>query len=219
MTSNNINLVPINGILPEEIDNGIFLIREFLTEEERSYLHGMALSAPEDEWEKLYKEEIIGQAIHKYGKDDAESIQRYILEKHASFWDNKVLAIEDKKLSKVLTYRAQVLFEGLYDTTSLSDFQRQYPGIALAEHHDQGHDPNLVRATVTYINDDYMNGELYFPDRNLKFRPPARSMITFPATRDYVHGVTAVGDGPTRYVITSFGWAYGSREERITGLD
>lgn len=206
-----INMKEVNGSLPVEIDKGIFVIENFLTKEETELLHSLAEAADEEQWDLIYLNSLRTKAEGILGSSATkEEVDKYVEEHTVSFWKDKKLEIADRDLAKRITDRAQELFEGLYDTTPLTEFQRQYSGVSLDEHYDQGHDARLVRATVTYVNDNYVDGELYFPDRDLVFRPKAGTMITFPASKDYVHGVKKVGEGPTRYVITSFAWAHGS---------
>jgi 2OG-Fe(II) oxygenase superfamily len=207
-----INLVKINEEFPVEIDDGIYVIESFLTSEEVIRLHELAENATQEEWDEVYLGQLKSKALSILGSNASDDEVADYMEKFTvNFWKDKKLIIKDSELVSKLNDRANLLFDGLYDTTPLSEFQRQYEGVSLDEHYDQGHNPALVRATVTYINDDYTDGELYFPDRGLVLKPKAGTMITFPASEDYVHGVKTVGPGPVRYVITSFGWAYGSK--------
>jgi hypothetical protein len=62
-------------------------------------------------------------------------------------------------------------------------------------------------AAVIYINDNYTDGELYFSEKQIAIRPPRRSMVVFPSTEEYWHGVKEVGPGPTRYALPAFVWS------------
>lgn len=44
-------------------------------------------------------------------------------------------------------------------------------------------------AAIYYINDDYEGGEINFMDHNLKIKPKANSLVTFPSNSDYWHEV------------------------------
>ena len=57
---------------------------------------------------------------------------------------------------------------------------------------------------LLYINDDYVGGELYFPEYELEIKPKAKTLITFPATDDYLHGTRKVVSGSDRFVIATF---------------
>lgn len=56
---------------------------------------------------------------------------------------------------------------------------------------------------ILYLNDDYTGGELFFRDHDIKFKPNAYSLITFPGGVENVHGVHPVKSG-TRYTMVSF---------------
>lgn len=56
---------------------------------------------------------------------------------------------------------------------------------------------------MTYLNDDYEGGEIYFPDYDLIIKPEVGELILFPGTDRYIHGVKNVTKG-NRLVIQSF---------------
>ena len=56
-------------------------------------------------------------------------------------------------------------------------------------------------AALYYINDDYEGGEINFMDHNLKIKPKANSLITFPSNSDYWHEVLE-NTGTERYSST-----------------
>lgn len=63
---------------------------------------------------------------------------------------------------------------------------------------------------LLYINDDYEGGELNFRDHDIKIKPKARQLITFPGGINNVHEVTVVR-GTTRHTIGAF-WDYAESE-------
>jgi hypothetical protein len=69
---------------------------------------------------------------------------------------------------------------------------------------------------LLYINDDYDGGELNFRDHNIKLKPKARQLVTFPGGINNVHEVSVV-KGTTRHTIGAF-WDYAEStysEERM----
>lgn len=58
-------------------------------------------------------------------------------------------------------------------------------------------------AGLTYLNDDYSGGEIYFPQYNKSFHPEPNEFITFPGTNRYIHGVKTVTNG-SRHVLQNF---------------
>lgn len=59
---------------------------------------------------------------------------------------------------------------------------------------------------VYYLNDDYEGGEIYFPNQNIKLKPKPNTLVFFPGTLEYLHGVTPITNG-VRYTLTSF-WTF-----------
>lgn len=58
-------------------------------------------------------------------------------------------------------------------------------------------------ASVTYLNSEYEGGLIYFPKHNLELKPVPGTMVTFPGTSEYLHGVSKVESG-IRYTMASF---------------
>ena len=89
-------------------------------------------------------------------------------------------------------------------TSGLKTFQRMQEGVALTSHTDQHTDPSIQYASILYLNDDYVGGELFFKNKNLEVKPKPRSLLIFPGNEEFEHGVRVVGKGPIRYVIVGF---------------
>lgn len=58
-------------------------------------------------------------------------------------------------------------------------------------------------ASVIYLNDDYVGGEIYFPNLGIELKPDPRTLIVFPGTLFFLHGVRRVEQG-MRHTIASF---------------
>lgn len=58
-------------------------------------------------------------------------------------------------------------------------------------------------AALTYLNDDYEGGEIYFPEYGLEIKPKAGELIFFPGSHFYEHGVNEVVSG-NRYAVMTF---------------
>ena len=59
---------------------------------------------------------------------------------------------------------------------------------------------------VYYLNDDYEGGEIYFPNQNIELKPKPNTLVFFPGTMEYLHGVKEIKNG-IRYTLTSF-WTF-----------
>ena len=53
---------------------------------------------------------------------------------------------------------------------------------------------------IFYINDDYDGGEIEFPLKKYMYKPRANSLVIFPSTNEYLHGVKKILKG-TRYTV------------------
>lgn len=69
-------------------------------------------------------------------------------------------------------------------------------GFDLEPHVDTLSDESLHIASVYYVNDDYVGGEINFPQHNLKIKPDANSLIIFPGNENYVHEVLEAFEEP-----------------------
>ncbi len=183
-----------------EIYKNIFIVNDFISIEEQEYILSLINESTEDDWNQTYINHI------KNKKYETEEDLINALESRNTFWDDKILHIKNEEFWKGLTNRVNLFFHNEYEINPMYAIQRQMPGTFLKVHFDQGTNPELQKAVIIYINDNYNGGELFFPDHGFEIKPSARSMIIFPGTEDYMHGVKEVLDGPTRYVLPSFGF-------------
>ena len=188
---------------PVYVKNDILLIEDFLTTEETQKLFEFA-SNPEADWAYQYDYDISEQASQggRFKEGDPEYDE--VVAKKNTFWSDKMLAINFPSLQEELTKRTLAVFDNKYRINQIARIQRQYPGSELKQHHDQGYDLSLQRAVIIYLNDNYEGGEIYFTQHDVRLKPKAGSLITFPGTDDYLHGVSTVQPGETRYVISTF---------------
>jgi hypothetical protein len=77
-------------------------------------------------------------------------------------------------------------------------------GVELKSHTDQHTDPSIRYATIIYINDEYNDGELFFPKLDISLKPNPGDLLFFPGDEKHEHGVRHVGEGPIRYVVVGF---------------
>lgn len=68
-------------------------------------------------------------------------------------------------------------------------------GLVLHPHIDTDSAESNHIASIYYINDDYVGGEINFPDHNLKISPKPNSVVFFPGNENYLHEVLTILKG------------------------
>ena len=69
-------------------------------------------------------------------------------------------------------------------------------------------------ASIVYLNSDYEGGSIYFPQHDLDLRPEPGTMVTFPGTSEYMHGVNMITAGE-RYSVASFWTTDASKADHL----
>lgn len=194
------------GYVAEEVGPRIFCISNFATDEEVGMFLSEIEAATEEDWSIQYMEEMRKNCLIKFGRDDIDNLRAEGLLEVTDTFADKIYEVQSRDLIWALHKRAQELFALAGDlvVTGFHIHQRLYAGSQLTAHYDQYSDKLVEYAAVLYINDDYVDGEVFFPQHDLKLRPKPGSLLVFPGTKDYVHGVHPVGEGPVRYVSPAF---------------
>lgn len=194
------------GFDVEEIHPRIFKVRNFLSAEEISKVLTEARSYTEEQWQFRYMSEMRRSCLEKFGRDDIEAlVNEGLLEVTWNFADKNV-EYHDENFREKLRIRAQQIFD-IVGGVQLNGFlviHRLYEGTELKSHYDQYSDKLVEYAAVLYINDDYTGGELFFPKLGLQIIPEPGTLMIFPGTEEYEHGVHPVGPGPVRYNLPTF---------------
>ena len=189
----------------DEVARGVYLIPDFLTDEEVSKVMKKIESATQEDWEHHYMQGVKDLAERKYGRIDIDNLVSEGLIEITTHWIDKNLSLPheisgpiSERIKDIISFDPDIAFDGV------GTIQRQYEGEPLVEHVDNHSDPMIEYAVIMYINDDYSDGELFFGRLGLEIVPPAKSLIIFPSGEDYLHGVKPPGSGPERYVLPSF---------------
>ena len=176
------------------LDPNIFLIRNFIDEDQSRLLTDLAKNATKDEW-----------ANYNYTKRDKlnEWDDRILmLDKCADFDEYKMSIVTDL-FYKMQEEVSKILNKNIYEYTGFSSIYRSQTGQSMKTHHDGGGDVKTKYGVVVYLNEDYVGGEIFYPHKGLEFKPEACSLVLHPAHEAYRHGVKEVTSG-TRYSMTSF---------------
>ena len=131
--------------------------------------------------------------------------------KNAEPWKQQpwgAITIESQDLSKEIFKILNKIFELVYQKSvnlynvAINPFQKSALHIvkfvkdfSLDPHVDTLSSEGNHIASVYYINDDYIGGEINFPEHNLKIKPKSNSLIIFPGNENYLHEVLKITEG------------------------
>ena len=82
------------------------------------------------------------------------------------------------------------------------NFIKYEPGHHFQEHHDHGYSYNCTVSLVTYLNDDYEGGEIFFRLQGIDYKPKAGDTVLFPSNFMYPHQAKVVHSG-TKYSLVT----------------
>lgn len=143
----------------------------------------------------------------KFGRDDVDNLVAEGKFEITQGWQDKNYNLESEvvahsiieKLSRFVNLANPSL-----EASGLKTLQRMQEGVQLKAHTDQHTDPSIRYATIIYLNDNYNGGELFFTNQGLEIKPKPGSLVLFPGTDEFNHGVRHVEPGPIRYVLVGF---------------
>lgn len=196
-----------NGYSFEEITPKLLSIKNFLSKEQLDIFIDIINSASQEDWEIEYHANLSKFCLEKFGRDDVDNLVAEGKFEITQNWKDKNLNILKQPVIKEL-YRSLnsmvVNSDPELHLSGLATIQRMQPGVKLTSHTDQHTDPSIRYATILYLNDEYADGELFFPNLNIELKPKAGTLVFFPGDEEYEHGVKNVGEGPIRYVLVGF---------------
>jgi hypothetical protein len=196
-----------SGYVVKDITDELFSVENFLLQDQIDTFWNIINSTSQEDWEVEYHANLKNFCMQKFGRDDVDNLVAEGKFEVTQNWKDKNFNILHHEI-----YRP--LYDGLNAMVIKSDpelilsgfatIQRMQAGVELKSHTDQKTDPSIKYATIVYINDDYVDGELFFPNLDIQLRPKPGTMLFFPGDEKYEHGVKHVGDGPIRYVLVGF---------------
>jgi hypothetical protein len=196
-----------NNFKIKKIDNNIILVENFISEKEIKDIFNIINSTDEDDWRVEYLGNLKNFCMEKFGRDDVENLVAEGKFEITQNWEDKNFNILHTEIYSKLYKRLSGLIENGYKSLELSGFatiQRMQEGVELKPHTDQDTDPSIRHAAILYLNEEYLNGEIFFPNVDIELKPKPGSLLLFPGTKEYHHGVKHVGPGPIRYVLVGF---------------
>jgi hypothetical protein len=186
----------------------VLSVENFLQKEEIQTILDIIEETSEEEWSVEYTKNLARFCMEKFGRDDVDNLVAEGKFEITHGWQDKNLNIVSKKISKDLQGKLGKLIKLEDPSLELAGFgtlQRMQEGVELKMHTDQHTDPSIRYATILYINDNYEGGELFFKNKKgPDLKPKPGTLLVFPGTEEYEHGVRTVGKGPIRYVTVGF---------------
>ena len=123
--------------------------------------------------------------------------QEFSIHTYNEFLDKDVLSLLEKNSMRVYDYvwdnYPGPFVEWNRFKIHVAKFEE---GPGMHEHFDASR-PNDI-ATLVYLNDDYVGGEIYFPHLDIYIKPEPGDLLTFPDNPNFVHGVKPITNG-TRF--------------------
>jgi hypothetical protein len=190
-----------------EITPELFSVENFLSKEELDTFESLIDNTSQEDWEVEYYANLKNFCLEKFGRSDVDNLVAEGKFEITQNWKDK-----NYNISNYPVYRP--MYKGLNSMIINSDpalilsglgtIQRMQPGVQLTAHTDQHTDPSIRYATIIYINDEYSDGELFFPNLDIELKPKKGTLLFFPGNEEYKHGVKPVGEGSIRYVLVGF---------------
>jgi len=164
--------------------NDVYEIEEFLTEQELAEVYNIINGTPEEDW---------------FAESDSNN------DKTADFWYGKNLHFSSANVFDLINDKMKNLFESYSYYPEKIILQRYKKGDHIGYHSDQWI-PDLPYyigyGFCLYYNDDYLGGELDYPDLKIKIKPKANTLYIHGG--HVVHGSLPVLDDTIRYFSTVF---------------
>jgi hypothetical protein len=195
------------GFSVDEIIDNVLVVNNFISKEELSTLTDIINSTPDEDWLIEYTTNLKRFCIQKFGRDDVDNLVAEGKFEITQGWQDKNLSIIKYPISDTISTRLHKILltaDPSIEFASTKTLQRMQEGVELKAHTDQHTDPAINVATILYLNDEYSDGELFFVNKDLELKPKPGTLVVFPGTEEFEHGVRKVGPGPIRYVIVGF---------------
>jgi hypothetical protein len=196
-----------NNFEIKKIDDNVILVKNFISEKEIEDIFSLIDSIGEEDWRIEYLGNLKNFCLEKFGRDDVENLVAEGKFEITQNWEDKNFNILNTEIQLKIYKRLGDLVKKADQSLDLSGFatiQRMQEGVELKPHTDQDTDPSIRHAAILYLNEEYSKGELFFSNHNIELKPKPGSLLLFPGTQDYNHGVRHVGPGPIRYVLVGF---------------
>ncbi len=195
------------GLTVNEVIDNVLIVEDFLSQDDLKVLNGVINSLQEEDWMIEYTKNLKRFCLEKFDRDDVENLVAEGKFEITQGWQDKNYNLENNTVAHSIIDklgRFVKIADPSLEASGLKTLQRMQSGVELKAHTDQDTDPSIRYATIIYLNDNYNGGELFFSNSNLEIKPKPGSLVIFPGTKEFNHGVRHVEPGPIRYVLVGF---------------
>ena len=196
-----------SGYVVTDITSELFSVENFLSQDQINTFWDIINATSQEDWEVEYHANLKVFCMEKFGRDDLDNLVAEGKFEITQNWQDKNFNISHHEMYKPMYDKLNsmvVSSDSELHLSGLATIQRMQPGVELKSHTDQHTDPSIRYATIIYINDEYVDGELFFPNLDIQLKPKPGTLVFFPGNEEYEHGVKHVGEGPIRYVLVGF---------------
>ena len=169
------NIIKFKNII--FLDNNICLIKNFLPDKEFNFL--------------------LEKSIKSVDQDFIKTKDNYSL--------NVPLRINNSELTQYMQKAIYEILPGNYTIRGFENINRTISGGSMFLHNDNERELGIEYGFTYYINDDFLGGELFYPHKNISYKPIKNSMVIHIGTLEYSHSVLEVLDN-NRFTMTAFGY-------------
>ena len=170
-----------------QVEENIWVIKNFISDETCDYLVDFAESVPEEQWWERNRR---------------------------GWWYGKFLYTVDNeevnKKNKEIKAQIATLFTEDWFLSDPGSIHRIQKGQGMFEHSDNPTEDmgrnNFVQLAFTLYLSDFEGGEIYYPKLSLQYKASKGDLLIHPGIGRYFHGVKPVTGDKVRYVTTTFAY-------------
>lgn len=114
-------------------------------------------------------------------------------------WNRRTTPLSEYPLDQINNRINSIFIDGNIDGFEM--VIRHLTGDRMSPHRDNGSNRTINWGAVVYLNNDYLGGEIYYPDLDIVHKPEPGSMLLHGGSVE--HGVYKVEEG-IKYIMTNF---------------
>jgi len=185
----------------EKVEENIWVIKNFVSQEILDKYKEFIDSLDEKEWWKKNKDWWVGKYVSLEDHPEIVELSHTVATKVESILSDDVYLGAFGSVHRLTPGQGMFIHtDNPTELRPLYDDNKNEVGVT------SGHNNYCILAMVLYLN-DFNDGNLYFPEIGIDYHGSAGELAIFPGTgRRYDHGVRPLGEGPNRYITTGFGY-------------